>query len=153
MPECDSVAVVVDCTFWGSAKNAVVFGERGIYYNNDNDPSGFLPYREFFNRTFNFTGNSYDVSLGANEILSLSGSQVTPAQLIEMLEVLKREALSRNRRRTQERAEGLAAIPGMQQLKAILLEEVVAPLRNPGKYKKYRISMRNGILFYGPPGC
>ena len=48
---------------------------------------------------------------------------------------------------------GLTAIPGMRELKELLLEEVVAPLRNPEKYKKYRVSIPNGILLYGPPGA
>ena len=34
VPEFDSVAVVIDCTFWGSAKDAILLGERGMYYKN-----------------------------------------------------------------------------------------------------------------------
>ncbi len=154
MPEFDSVAVLIDCTFWGSAKDAILFGERGMYYKNSVG-AGFVPYSEFMNRTFNLTLSSDTVSIGAGriEVVSLSGSKVTPPQLIEMLEIVKRESLLKSRTDNPAEIRGLAAIPGMQQLKELLLEEVVAPLRNPEKYKKYRISIPNGILLYGPPGC
>jgi transitional endoplasmic reticulum ATPase len=94
-----------------------------------------------------------NVSVGTDGVVSLAGSQVKSAQLVDMLEVLKREALSRSRKSADDSAEGLSAIPGMHRLKELLLEEVVAPLRDPEKYKKYRISIPNGILLYGPPGC
>ena len=93
------------------------------------------------------------ISIGFAEMVSLSGSQFPPAQLIAMLEILKQEAAKRNRADIPAEIQGLGAIPGMQQLKELLLEEVVGPLRNPEKYKKYRISIPNGILLYGPPGC
>src|SRR5260370_19104560 len=70
-----------------------------------------------------------------------------------MLEILKQEAAKRNRADNPAEIQGLGAMPGMQQLKELLLEEVVGPLRNPEKYMKYRISIPNGILLYGPPGC
>ena len=41
----------------------------------------------------------------------------------------------------------------MAELKKVLLEDVVDALKNAEEYKKYRISIPNGILFYGPPGC
>jgi transitional endoplasmic reticulum ATPase len=41
----------------------------------------------------------------------------------------------------------------MHELKRMLLEEVIEPLRNPERFKKYRIEIPNGILMYGPPGC
>ena len=32
-------------------------------------------------------------------------------------------------------------------------EEVIQPLNNPEEYKKYGITIPNGMLLYGPPGC
>lgn len=49
--------------------------------------------------------------------------------------------------------EGFAAIAGMQELKQQLQEEVIEPLHNPGEYKRYGVSIPNGMLLYGPPGC
>jgi AAA+ superfamily predicted ATPase len=48
---------------------------------------------------------------------------------------------------------GLAKVAGMHDLKALLAREVVEPLRNPEPYRRYGLSIPNGILLYGPPGC
>jgi transitional endoplasmic reticulum ATPase len=41
----------------------------------------------------------------------------------------------------------------MHALKELLLREVVDPVRNPEPYQRYGLSIPNGILLYGPPGC
>jgi transitional endoplasmic reticulum ATPase len=41
----------------------------------------------------------------------------------------------------------------MHILKELLRREVVAPVRNPEPFRKYGLSIPNGILLYGPPGC
>jgi len=48
---------------------------------------------------------------------------------------------------------GLADVAGMRELKAQLQRDVIDLLREPGKYKRYGISLPNGMLLYGPPGC
>jgi len=48
---------------------------------------------------------------------------------------------------------GFAAVGGMIDLKKTLLKDVIEPLRNPKKYEKFRLSVPNGILLFGPPGC
>ncbi len=48
---------------------------------------------------------------------------------------------------------GLAAVGGMEELKERLQEEVIGPLQNPKKYKEYGLTIPNGILLHGPPGC
>lgn len=48
---------------------------------------------------------------------------------------------------------GLDAVAGMNELKSVLMEDVVKPFRNPEKYKAFKIGVPNGILLYGPPGC
>lgn len=48
---------------------------------------------------------------------------------------------------------GLARVAGMSALKELLLKDVVGPLRNPEPFKEYGLSIPNGILLYGPPGC
>lgn len=44
-------------------------------------------------------------------------------------------------------------VAGMRELKAILERDVILPMSEPELYKKYRLSLPNGILLYGPPGC
>lgn len=48
---------------------------------------------------------------------------------------------------------GLAKVAGMAKLKALLVEEVVQAIRNPEPFKRYGLTIPNGILLYGPPGC
>jgi AAA+ superfamily predicted ATPase len=49
--------------------------------------------------------------------------------------------------------QGLDKVAGMHALKELLRRDVVAPVRNPEPYKRYGLSIPNGILLYGPPGC
>jgi transitional endoplasmic reticulum ATPase len=48
---------------------------------------------------------------------------------------------------------GLDSVAGMNDLKRLLINDVINPLLNPEKYKKFRLSIPNAILLYGPPGC
>lgn len=48
---------------------------------------------------------------------------------------------------------GFAAIAGMEELKTQLMEEVIEPLHHPEDYKRYGVTIPNGMLLYGPPGC
>jgi transitional endoplasmic reticulum ATPase len=46
----------------------------------------------------------------------------------------------------------LADVAGMQDLKAILEEDVIKPALHPEAYARYRIKPGGGVLMYGPPG-
>lgn len=48
---------------------------------------------------------------------------------------------------------GFDSVAGMSELKHVLLNDVIKPLLNPEKYEKFKLSVPNGILLYGPPGC
>lgn len=48
---------------------------------------------------------------------------------------------------------GFDCVAGMKDLKALLVNDVIKPLLYPEKYKKFKLSVPNGILLYGPPGC
>lgn len=48
---------------------------------------------------------------------------------------------------------GFSAVGGMDELKRTLAEEVIGPLRDPGRYTKLGLGIPNGLLLYGPPGC
>jgi transitional endoplasmic reticulum ATPase len=51
------------------------------------------------------------------------------------------------------KGKGFDAIAGMKELKAQLQLDVIDALHNPEEYAKYGITMPNGMLLYGPPGC
>jgi len=48
---------------------------------------------------------------------------------------------------------GFDCVAGMKSLKSLLINEVIEPLLNPEKYKKFKLGIPNGILLFGPPGC
>lgn len=51
------------------------------------------------------------------------------------------------------KGEGFAAIAGMDDLKELLQREVIDAILNPEEYARYGLSIPNGMLLYGPPGC
>ena len=48
---------------------------------------------------------------------------------------------------------GLEGVAGMKELKNLLISDVINPLRHPEQFKKFKVTMPNGILLHGPPGC
>ena len=53
----------------------------------------------------------------------------------------------------KKKGEGFAAVAGMEELKQLMREEVIEPLHNPEEYHRYGVTIPNGMLLYGPPGC
>lgn len=49
--------------------------------------------------------------------------------------------------------EGFSAIAGMQDLKDIIQLDVIDALHEKERYAEYGLTIPNGILLYGPPGC
>ena len=54
---------------------------------------------------------------------------------------------------TKKKGEGFAAVAGMEELKQQMREEVIEPLHNLEEYQRYGVTIPNGMLLYGPPGC
>jgi len=51
------------------------------------------------------------------------------------------------------KGKGFDAIAGMNELKAQLQLDVIDALNNPEEYAKFGLTIPNGMLLYGPPGC
>jgi len=49
--------------------------------------------------------------------------------------------------------QGFDAISGMEALKNIIKRDVIKALNEKEKYEEYGLSIPNGMLLYGPPGC
>lgn len=82
-------------------------------------------------KTFNISGQHY---LG---LITDTYSHENITRIIEDLTVLR----------------GFDCVAGMNKLKNTLYNDVIEPLQNPEKFKKFKLSIPNGILLYGPPGC
>lgn len=50
-------------------------------------------------------------------------------------------------------AKGFECIAGMDDLKRQLIADVINPLKHPDNFKKFKVSIPNGIILFGPPGC
>lgn len=53
----------------------------------------------------------------------------------------------------KKKGRGFSAIAGMQDLKNIIQLDVIDALNNTERYAEYGLTIPNGILLYGPPGC
>lgn len=53
----------------------------------------------------------------------------------------------------KSKGKGFVAIAGMNDLKEQLQLDIIDALHNPEEYKKYGVTIPNGMLLYGPPGC
>ncbi len=49
--------------------------------------------------------------------------------------------------------EGFDAIAGMQELKDLVKAEVIDAINQREEYERYGVTIPNGMLLYGPPGC
>ena len=74
-------------------------------------------------------------------------------------EALTREKLltspniSQKERKRKKEGNGFNDIAGMNELKSILKKEVIDVIKNKEKYEEYGVTIPNGMLLYGPPGC
>jgi transitional endoplasmic reticulum ATPase len=48
---------------------------------------------------------------------------------------------------------GFDLIAGMNELKDTLYQDIILPLNDKELYEQYKVSIPNGMLLYGPPGC
>jgi len=53
----------------------------------------------------------------------------------------------------QKRGEGFNSIAGMQELKNTFKFDIIDALNDKEKYAEYGLTIPNGMLLYGPPGC
>ena len=77
----------------------------------------------------------------------------TPIQERQTTETRQKEKTISPVKGQIKKGNGFADVAGMQELKEQLTSDVIDVIRNPGQAKKLGISIPNGLLFYGPPGC
>ncbi len=54
---------------------------------------------------------------------------------------------------TNKKNDGWEGVAGMREVKIMIEQDIVLPFTNKELYKKYKVPLPNGYLFYGPPGC
>ena len=72
---------------------------------------------------------------------------------VEPQETAKDDDTKKVKPKNVRRGNGFKDVAGMTDLKDSITKSVINILRNTEKAKKYKISIPNGMLLYGPPGC
>jgi tetratricopeptide (TPR) repeat protein len=99
VPWGERILGLIDFTAWGSAKDSLVFGEKGIYYHNgwlsSDRGAGSLRYAKFpkrkFKELFDDDGEPWeDVSLGKGQIIDTAASDVPASVLTDLLKRIRK---------------------------------------------------------------
>jgi transitional endoplasmic reticulum ATPase len=89
----------------------------------------------------------------ANEFLLALNGEIEIEDVDTILKV-KSDEKPENKIKTQKATgSGFDAIAGMNELKAQMKLDVIDALHNPEEYSRYGVTIPNGMLLYGPPGC
>lgn len=89
----------------------------------------------------------------ANEFLQAINGEIE-VEDIDTIQKVKSDDKPLKKIQTQKaKGKGFDAIAGMNELKAQLKLDVIDALHNPEEYEKYGVTIPNGMLLYGPPGC
>jgi len=97
IPADETVMALVDATVFGSAKNGMAFGHRGIYWKNDwttDTVKNFLTWDMVMQSADSMTVKGGCLFLSQGCVLNLSGSQVKPMNLMALFSNIKKNALS-----------------------------------------------------------
>jgi transitional endoplasmic reticulum ATPase len=87
-------------------------------------------------------------------IKALKGEVIVDDIDTNQIQKLDKESTKKNTTYSSvAKGKGFSAIAGMQDLKNQLQVDVIDALRNPEEYEKYGVTIPNGMLLFGPPGC
>ncbi len=84
-------------------------------------------------------------------ISALKGEMVVSA--VSKGKPAETDAAEKSKTKKIKKGNGFADVVGMDELKEKLRFDVIDLLQHPEEAQKWGISIPNGILFYGPPGC
>ena len=89
----------------------------------------------------------------ANEFLQALNGEIE-IEDVDTVQKVKSNDKDENKIKTQKaKGKGFDAIAGMKELKEQLQLDIIDALHKPEEYSKYGVTIPNGMLLYGPPGC
>lgn len=89
----------------------------------------------------------------ANEFLQALNGELEIEDVDKVQKVKSDDKPEKKIQSKKAKGKGFDAIAGMKELKAQLQLDVIDALHNPEEYAKYGVTIPNGMLLYGPPGC
>ena len=89
----------------------------------------------------------------ANEFIQALKGEIEIDDIDTIQKVSIGESKNSTFKKERVKGKGFDAIAGMNELKAQLQLDVIDALHRPEEYAKYGVTIPNGMLLYGPPGC
>jgi transitional endoplasmic reticulum ATPase len=89
----------------------------------------------------------------ANEFIDAINGEIEVEDIDKVQKVKSDDKLEKKIQSKKAKGKGFDAIAGMKELKAQLQLDVIDALHSPEEYAKYGVTIPNGMLLYGPPGC
>lgn len=89
----------------------------------------------------------------ANEFTQALNGEIEVEDVDTVQKVKSEEKDDKIIKTQKAKGKGFDAIAGMKELKAQLQLDVIDALHKPEEYAKYGVTIPNGMLLYGPPGC
>jgi len=89
----------------------------------------------------------------ANEFIQYLNGELAVENLFVENQVASATTPTSKIQTKKAKGQGFDAIAGMSELKQQLQLDVIDALHNPKEYAKYGVTIPNGMLLYGPPGC
>ena len=89
----------------------------------------------------------------ADEFIKALNGEIKVARIDNQKKIKSDDSKSKKTKVSIPKGKGFSAIAGMAELKAQMQVEVIDALHSPEEYAKYGLTIPNGMLLYGPPGC
>lgn len=89
----------------------------------------------------------------ADEFIKALTGEIKVARIDNQKKIKSDDSKSKKTKVSIPKGKGFSAIAGMAELKAQMQVEVIDALHSPEEYAKYGLTIPNGMLLYGPPGC
>lgn len=134
-------------------ENVIAARKKRLFVNEVN--SDFVDYDETIELIIKKALSSDTESRFANasEFISALNGEIEVEDVDRVVKVNSSDKPEKNIRIQTPKGKGFSAIAGMKDLKEQLQLDVIDALLDPEEYAKYGVTIPNGMLFYGPPGC
>ncbi len=133
----------------------IILQERNKSLSFPKISSDFIGYNETINLILK-KALSHDLETrfqSAYEFLQALNQEIEVEDVDKVQKVKSDDKPEKKIQSKKAKGKGFDAIAGMQDLKEQLKLDVIDALHNPEEYAKYGLTIPNGMLLYGPPGC
>ena len=155
VPPDETVMALVDATVFGSAKNGMAFGHRGIYWKNDwttDTAKNFLTWDVVMQCADSMTVKGGSLFLSPDCVVNLSGSQVKPKDLMTLFSNIKKNALTSFVQTEPEPQTTVEAMDVAQRDESPQIATIKEPVRESaaqkpfeGSYDRHRLEVVQAI--------